>query len=186
MSLLITCILLHASYNFAAEQQINTNDILQKLASINDIDIKNLNAIEDVSYSLLFNNFVNFKNFIVNNFSKTNFKKLCNEFIDQIYPEDASDVIDFGISIPAITDQISSSSPEASSNSTNSSTLIQDQSNDRTIQNQSSPGEITLNDPTATPAESPQANEPQPESQNSQSEAPESSGQTSLNPSESE
>jgi hypothetical protein len=97
--LLLTCIFLHSQNNLSAstENELeNTNDILQKLASINNMDVQNINAVEDSSYSLLFNNFVNFKNFIVNNFSKSKFQKLCKEFIDQIYPEEDTDMIDFG------------------------------------------------------------------------------------------
>lgn len=77
-------------------QQDDTKDILEKLALINNIDTNNLKATQDSSHAQLFNNFVGLKNFIVQNFSKTKFQKLCDEFIDQIYPEDAVHEIDFG------------------------------------------------------------------------------------------
>jgi hypothetical protein len=118
--LLLTCIFLHSHNSLTASTEnelLNTQDILQKLASINNMDVENINSVEDISYSLLFNNFVNFKNFIVNNFSKSKFQKLCKEFIDQIYPEDDDNVIDFGVSV--ITPE-----PVATSSTTTQTTTV--------------------------------------------------------------
>lgn len=92
----------------------DTKDILEKLALINNIDTNNLKITQDSSYTQLFNNFVGLKNFIVQNFSKTKFQKLCNELIDQIYPEDAATDIDFGSSTPVVT-PAKTSSPEIES-----------------------------------------------------------------------
>lgn len=92
----------------------DTKDILEKLALINNIDTSNLKTTQDSSYAQLFNNFVGLKNFIVHNFSKSKFQKLCNELINQIYPEDAINDIDFGASAPVIT-PAKTSSPEVAS-----------------------------------------------------------------------
>ena len=79
----------------------NDTNIMQKLASINEQDISNRQAIEALSYNLLFNNFINLKNFINSNFTKAQFQRLCMEFIDQIFPENSENLIDFGKTIVA-------------------------------------------------------------------------------------
>jgi len=144
--LLLTCIFLHSQNNLTAstENELqNTQDILQKLASINNMDVENINAVEDSSYSSLFNNFVNFKNFIVNNFSKSKFQKLCKEFIDQIYPEDDTDIIDFGASVitpePVVTTSTTTQTTTVSID-TNSSAPVETTSSINMNENQSAGG----------------------------------------------
>lgn len=154
--LLLTCIFSHSQNSLIAStenEQQNTQDILQKLASINNMDVENINAVEDSSYSLLFNNFVNFKNFIVNNFSKSKFQKLCKEFIDQIYPEDDTDVIDFSIPVilsePIVTTSTTTETTTVSID-TNSSTPTNTTSSINMNANQSSGG-FSLNDAAPSP-----------------------------------
>lgn len=67
--------------------------ILEKIKEINDKDAKNQLDLTQASMSLLFNNFVHFKDFIVQNFTKDKILSLCNELIDQIYPSDQVKVI---------------------------------------------------------------------------------------------
>ena len=77
----------------------NDNSIMQKLTAINEQDISNRRAIEDLSYNLLFNNYNNLKNFIITNFTKAKFLALCQELVNQIYPEDNDNTINFGTPI---------------------------------------------------------------------------------------
>ena len=88
---------------------------------------------------LLFNNFNQFKNFIVNNFTKQKFLELCQEFINQIYPVDTSETMDFGAPIvapaptivqPAEKADISNDTTSQDNNSTDDSTTDTSSSDD--------------------------------------------------------
>jgi len=102
-----------AAVDDASSEEITTADqheanvksdenIMQKLKAINEQDITNKKAVEKLSYKLLFNNFDHFKDFIVTNFTKQQFLLLSQEFINQIYPVDSDDVVNFGTSIMPI------------------------------------------------------------------------------------
>lgn len=61
-------------------------EIIAKIKAIDDTDNHAQFILSQASMSLLFNNFVYFKDFLVNNFSKDKMLSLCIEFINQIYP----------------------------------------------------------------------------------------------------
>lgn len=67
--------------------------ILEKIKEINHKDDIAHQALNQASMDLLFNNFLYFKDFIVQNFSKDKMLNLCIEFINQIYPSEHVKVI---------------------------------------------------------------------------------------------
>lgn len=67
--------------------------ILEKIQEINAKDNSMQNILSQSSMDLLFNNFVYFKDFIVQNFTKDKMLSLCIEFINQIYPSEHVKVI---------------------------------------------------------------------------------------------
>jgi len=74
----------------------NDTQILKKLALIDKQDSDDNKAIQERSYNSLFNNIINFKKFIVDTFTKKQFQDFFNHLVNQIYPEDTNDIIDFG------------------------------------------------------------------------------------------
>lgn len=81
----------------------NDTMILKKLTSINSQDTNDIKMIQQRSYNLLLNNIIHFKKFIIDTFTKNQLQELCNELIDQIYPETSFNAIDFGQPIkPAV------------------------------------------------------------------------------------
>lgn len=81
----------------------NDTMILKKLTSIDNQDTNDIKMIQQRSYTLLFNNIIHFKQFIIDTFTKNQLQELCNELIDQIYPETSFNAIDFGQPIkPAV------------------------------------------------------------------------------------
>ncbi len=71
----------------------NEKDVLDKLEEINELDLHNKNIMSKTSLDLLFNNFIYFKDFIVQNFEKNKLIALFIQFIDQIYPAEHAKVI---------------------------------------------------------------------------------------------
>ena len=61
--------------------------ILKTLQAIDAQSTQNHMLLTQSSMDQLFNNFIYFKNFIVENFTKEKMLQLCIEFIDQIYPK---------------------------------------------------------------------------------------------------
>ena len=155
----------------------NTNDILKKLASINEKDSDNSNALKENSYGLLFNNFVNFKNYIIHNFTKTKFQELCNEFIDLIYPsESESHGIDFGTAIitPEVdttpsTSEATETSEKTTDDATTEANTDKNQSHDEDV-NQSHI-ESENSEPKAPSTDETQESSPSQESDNESSSA---------------
>ncbi len=124
-------------HNQSAEDQAA---ILEKIKEINAQDDSMQHALSQSSMDLLFNNFVYFKDFIVQNFSKDKMLSLCIEFINQIYPNEHVKVISMD------TSDTSNLSPE------NRSDQPQEQSQDSNDQQPATPEEST-SDQMQQPAE---------------------------------
>lgn len=76
-----------AEHTQKAEAQDQEN-ILKTLKAIDIQDAHNKMLLTQSSMDQLFNNFIYFKSFIVENFTKEKMLHLCVEFIDQIYPKE--------------------------------------------------------------------------------------------------
>lgn len=72
---------------------VDQHAILEKLEQINIEDEKTQDLLSMASMDLLFNNFVYFKNFIVQNFPKDKILNLAIEFVNQIYPKETESVM---------------------------------------------------------------------------------------------
>lgn len=136
------------------KESLSNDDILQKLTMINELDTANNESLEKNSLKQFFNNFENFKIFIINNYSKKSFQNICLEFIDQIYPDEALPIIDFGVSQPTIatprednSSQTDTTNPTTPEISTSETTTIIDQPQTTPV---SEPTTI-INQPETTP-----------------------------------
>lgn len=83
------------------------DEILNQLKAIDSINNKFHAIISSSAMDQLFNNFVYFKNFLVQNFPKEKMMALATEFINQIYPAEHTPAITIAASQPAMTQDTS-------------------------------------------------------------------------------
>lgn len=110
--------------------------ILKTLQDINNQDAQNHMLLNEHSMSQLFNNFVYFKNFIVENFTKEKMIRLCIEFINQLYPKETvvADQTIQNISTISENSSTQDTEPETIDNSQQEE-QAQDSSQDTSIEN---------------------------------------------------